>query len=330
MGTRLSNTKGKQLIGKFFVLPGRGTGAMAEFVNENVLPTTTYLKDCNLIILPGSEDSIKKYTKNIVWCHVPAYRMPVSLSKYFFDPEILPFVDMFLVQSEFHKKNLSENFNIDESKFYIVNNQFSPIEFKEKPKNKINFMYTSQNSRGLDVLLKAFNKLKNKNITLTLHSCECEECLVPEDVSYEAKLILDQRKRIINNQYSSREIYLKTLNNSHIYAYPCTFEETACIGVMEAMSAGVKIVTTDAGALPETTNGFAKIINNYPTMDCDVKELEKKLVKIFVKEMKKAIKEIKRNKFNPLPQIEYINNRFSKENSMKQWMELDKIIGEMQ
>ena len=190
-------------------------------------------------------------------------------------------------------------------------------------------MYTSQNSRGLDVLLKAFDKIKDKNITLTLHCCECEDCLISEDLSYESRLILEKRNRIINNQYSSKEVYVETLNKAHVYAYPCTFEETACIAVMEAMSAGVKIVTTDAGALPETTGGFAKIINNYPTLDVEIKESEKKLIKIFVKEMKKAIKEIRKNKFDPNPQIEYINKRFSKDNSTKQWMELDRIIGEM-
>jgi glycosyltransferase involved in cell wall biosynthesis len=318
------------MIGKFSVVPGRGTGAMAEFVNENVLPNSINLKDCNLIILPGNEDQIRKYTKNIVWCHVPSYKMPVRVSKYFFDPEILPFVDLFLVQSEFHKKDLSEHFDIDESKFYIVSNQFTPIKYKEKPKNKVNFMYTSQNSRGLNVLLKAFDKIKDKNVSLTLHCCTCEDCLQPQDISYEAKLILDKHNKITNNEYSSKEVYIETLNNSHVYAYPCTFEETACIGVMEAMSAGVKIVTTDAGALPETTGGFAKIINNYPVMDFEIERLEKKLVRIFVKEIKKAIKEIRKNKFDPKPQIEYINNRFSKENSMKQWAELDRIIGEMQ
>jgi len=318
------------VIGNFLVTVGRGTGAMAEFVNENVLPNSVNLKDCNLIILPGSEDEIRKYTKNIVWCHVPSYKMPTRISKYFFDPEILPHVDMFLVQSEFHKKDLAEHFDIDESKFFIVNNQFNPIEYKEKSKDKVNFMYTSQATRGLDVLLKAFDKIKDKNVSLTIHCCECKDCFQSYDVSYEAKLILDRRSRITNNEHSSKEVYIETLNNSHVYAYPCTFEETACIGVMEAMSAGVKIVTTDAGALPETTGGFAKIIKNYPVMDFEVERLEKKLVKVFVKEMKKAIKEIRKDKFDPKPQIEYINNRFSKENSIKQWAELDRIIGEMQ
>lgn len=318
------------MIGNFYSYDTRGTAAMAKFVNENVLPHTSFLKDCNLILIPSSPDKIRKYTKNIVWIHVPYYEMPFEFEKYFIDPEILNNVDMFLVQSEFHKNNLSEYYGIDKNKFYIVSNQFDPINLKDKPKDKINFMYTSQASRGLDVLLKAFNKIKDKNISLILHSCDCEDCMTSQEISYEAKLILDNDKRITNNKYSSKEIYLETLNKSHIYAYPCTFEETACIGIMEAMSAGVKIVTTDAGALPETTNNFAKIINNYPIRYYEILKNEKKMIKIFVKEMKKAIREIKKNKFDPTLQIEYVNGRFNKKNAISQWMKLDKIIGEMQ
>ena len=99
---------------------------------------------------------------------------------------------------------------------------------------------------------------------------------------------------------------------------------------MEALSAGVKVVTTDAGALPETTNGFAKIIKNYPVTDQDMQKREKEMIKIFTKEIKKAIKEIRKNKFDPDSQIEYINNRFTKENCIRQWMELDRVIGNMQ
>ena len=41
--------------------------------------------------------------------------------------------------------------------------------------------------------------------------------------------------------------------------YPSTFIETYCIVAQEALAAGLKVISNDFGALPETTMGYADL-----------------------------------------------------------------------
>jgi len=55
----------------------------------------------------------------------------------------------------------------------------------------------------------------------------------------------------------------RELPSFDILAYPSTFEETSCISVIEAISAGLRVICSSLGALPETTEGWARM---YPSI----------------------------------------------------------------
>jgi glycosyltransferase involved in cell wall biosynthesis len=52
----------------------------------------------------------------------------------------------------------------------------------------------------------------------------------------------------------------RALSAAHILSYPNTFPETSCISVMEAMTAGLHVVSSHLGALPETGLGRASLV----------------------------------------------------------------------
>ncbi len=293
---------------------------MSSVVNKTIWTELKNLHKYNIVLLPGAGDDdfyLAQKTPTIIWIHVPAYEMPEFISRFFEDYAVLENTVAYVVQSNFHKKNISEEFDIPLSKIYVINNTFEPIPYIEKTTDIVDLIYTSQASRGLDILLKAFKDVDDDSVRLTIHCCKCRDCEL--EVS-EMKMV---DSRVTFAGFTSREEYVKNLQKANIYAYPCRFEETAGIGIMEALSAGVKVITTTLGALPETTLGHAKLIKHMPVFKEDQDAQKDKFVKIFTKEIKKAIKEVKRGKFKPDRQILDVRQAFSLEHVQNQWRDFN-------
>jgi len=68
-----------------------------------------------------------------------------------------------------------------------------------------------------------------------------------------------QLEGVVYRDYTPNDELLKELHTFDVLAYPNTFEETSCIAVIEALSAGLRVVTSNLGALPETTEGWARM-----------------------------------------------------------------------
>jgi glycosyltransferase involved in cell wall biosynthesis len=78
-------------------------------------------------------------------------------------------------------------------------------------------------------------------------------CLELEGVEYVGSLAQPQLAQAL------REVTL--------LAYPNHFPETSCIAVLEALAAGLRVVTSRLGALPETLGGCGSLIDvngNWP------------------------------------------------------------------
>ena len=239
----------------------------------NVLP------DLDILVVQNSPDqgyqirpTAPKNLKIILWTQHDSNQPAVeSLA----NPEVVKSFDAYVLISDYQKKNYLEKFNLNPKKCVVLRNAISPVfenlfakgeSTLSKKTNPPILAYTSTPFRGLNLLIQMFPAIKNvsKDVKLKVFS-SLGVYHIPKETDEKSYGTLYAACR---NTYGvdyigsvSQTKLARELVKTSVLAYPNTFPETSCIAVMEAMAAGCFIVTSRLGALPETTAGFAKLID---------------------------------------------------------------------
>ncbi len=125
-------------------------------------------------------------------------------------------------------------------------------------------VYTSAPYRGLDVLITAFPAIR-----AAIRGTRLRVFSNLGDVSAPGNEYANLQRQCLSTQgveymgAIGQAQLASELQQAAALAYPSTFLETSCIAALEAMAAGALVLTTRAGALPETTAGFAKLVEPY-------------------------------------------------------------------
>ena len=122
-------------------------------------------------------------------------------------------------------------------------------------------VYTSQPYRGLDVLLDAFPAIAAAvpGTKLKVFSGFAATYGTPlaDDPYGEIYLRCKATDGVAYRGPVPQPELMRELTGAAALAYPSTFAETSCISALEAMAAGTAVLTTNLGALSETTGGYA-------------------------------------------------------------------------
>jgi len=142
----------------------------------------------------------------------------------------------------------------------VIRNAIEPIEVHEKPTDKIRLIYFSTPHRGLDLLFAAYKQLSKEfenELELNVYSSFGLYGWEANDKPYADlfKQLRDHRHINYHKSVSNDEIRV-ALKQNHILAYPSTWQETSCLTLIEAMSAGLYCLHSSLGALPETSFGM--------------------------------------------------------------------------
>ena len=175
--------------------------------------------------------------------------------------------DWYVFNSHWNFEKFRYFFRIPEDKSIVIKNGASHFPKRKiyKKGDPIKIIHHCTPWRGLNVLLLAMQLIKNTNVTLDVYSSnEIYGSEFASKANENTKDLFDQAKKLPNVNYigyKSHEYILEHMSDYNIFAYPSIFEETFCASALEALSAGLHVITTNFGALPETCAEWPVYVN---------------------------------------------------------------------
>jgi UDP-glucose:(glucosyl)LPS alpha-1,2-glucosyltransferase len=201
--------------------------------------------------IPLAKDKI-----NILW-EQNSYDQP-NIQPWMKDPSNHSKYDWYVFNSHWCAEKYRMFFKLPADKCTVIKNAIEHFPERKvyKKGDPIKLIFHPTPWRGLNVMLGAMQLIKNKNVTLDVYSSTevyGTSFKKANDKIYQP--LYKQAKKLPNVNYigyKSNQQIVKNITQYQIFAYPNIWEETSCISAIEAMAAGLHMVTTNYGALYET------------------------------------------------------------------------------
>ena len=183
--------------------------------------------------------------------------------------------DGFALVSDWQRQCYLEQFALDAGRCQVLRNAAGPsfgqlfADGRAAAAAKVwppQLAYTSTPFRGLDILLDVFPAIRRAVPGTELQvfsSMQVYQVPAAKDTAdyghlYCRCLEIDGVEYI--GSLPQPEL-AQALRSVSMLCYPNHFAETSCIAVMEALAAGLRVVTSDLGALAETAAGCATLVS---------------------------------------------------------------------
>lgn len=210
-------------------------------------------------IIPSRVRELDSTKKKIYWAHdLPGDNEAQFLK----DAAAREQFDLLVFVSNWQYQQFRDYLGVPfDSNSIVIENGIVPFERKPKPTTgPINIIYFTTPHRGLELAWPAFKHLFDStdlDIHFHVYSSFSIYGWSERDAPYE-KLFDEIRQHPGATYYGavSNEEIRKVLPDMHILAYPSIWEETSCLQLIEAMSAGLICVHSNLGALPDTSGGL--------------------------------------------------------------------------
>jgi len=202
---------------------------------------------------------------NILW-QKNSYDQP-NLQEFFGNKKRHKEYDWYVFNSNWNYEKFRYFFDIPTDRSIVIKNGIDSFPQRKiyKKGEPIKLIHHCTPWRGLNVLLRAMQEINNPNIILDVYSSTQvygDEFKKQNDDQF--KPLYEQAKQLPNVNYIGYETneYIKAnMNKYDMFVYPSVFEETFCVSALEALAAGVHVVTNNYGALYETCAEWPVYIN---------------------------------------------------------------------
>jgi len=204
---------------------------------------------------------------------------------------------------------------------HILKNAIDPIEHHQKPDtDTIRIIYHTTPHRGLNLLYVAFEELSkhNDNVELDVYSSFKIYGWEARDEPYrELFQKLDNHPKIRYHGTVPNEEIRQALTQSHIFAYPSIWQETSCIALIEAMSAGCLCIHPNLAALPETAANWTMMYQFHEDMNIHANR--------FYAHLNAAVRDLQNKSVNSLAiyenQKQYIDAFYNWDRRSSEWIQ---------
>jgi|TARA_S200002703_G_scaffold137655_2_gene127541 glycosyltransferase involved in cell wall biosynthesis len=213
---------------------------------------------------------------NILW-QKNSWDQP-NLQEFFRNKERHKEYDWYVFNSHWNYEKFRYFFNIPTDRSIVIKNGIEefPVRKIYKKGDPIKLVHHCTPWRGLNVLLRTMQEIKNPNITLDVYSSsQVYGSQFSEAHDEEFIPLYEQAKELPNVNYigyKPHEFIKEMMPNYDMFVYPSIFEETSCVSALEALASGVHVITNNFGALYETCAEWPVYVNystNYDQMALD-------------------------------------------------------------
>ena len=269
-------------------------------------------------------DKLKSNKKKILWLHDLSNDPRLQILK---EKKNLDVFKKIVFVSNWQQFIFNAFLKVPYQKGVVIQNAIEPIPKHDKPnEGKLNICYFSTPHRGLEILLNVWEKIQKipqikDKVELNVYSSF--KIYNRPELDKDFVHLYDKANTLSNVNYYgtvSNDEIRNMLKKQHIFAYPSIYQETSCLCLLEAMSAGCLCVISNFGALPETSSNFAWMHNYYE----DTKKHEQEHFENLIKAIEEFWNEDVQTHLKE--QVKFTNKFYNWNTRIKEWEKLIKSL----